>query len=73
MDQERNESKASYFASLSYLFANFAVQYSFCSASIAIITMSSSVCTNTQALCNRGKQASWVGGASNAAVLVGAE
>jgi len=52
--------------------ANFGVQYNFGSISIALIVMSSSVCTNSTLLCQEGIQQPWVLGTSSAVIFVGA-
>lgn len=55
-----------------FVMANFATQYNFGSMAIALIVMSSDLCTTDQAACNLGKQAGWVTGTSNATILIGA-
>jgi len=52
--------------------SNFSIQYNFQSISIALIVMSSSVCTSTMNDCNEGEQAAWVTSTATAVVFVGA-
>ncbi len=60
------------FSGWSFMMANFATQYNFGSMAIALIAMSSTLCTTEQEDCDHGKQAAWVTGTSNAIMLVGA-
>ncbi len=53
-------------------FSNFAIQYNYQSASLALIVMSSSVCSSTdESLCKDGIQDAWVSGSTTALVLLG--
>ena len=52
-------------------FSNYAIQYNYQSASIALIVMSGSVCTTTESLCHEEEQAPWVSGSTTAMVLLG--
>jgi MFS family permease len=66
------QSDKSPYSVASFRLSNFAIQYNFGSIAIALIIMSSSICTSTQEMCDVGKQAGWVTGTSNATILVGA-
>lgn len=51
---------------------NFSASYNFGSISVALLVMSSTVCTNSQTDCNEGLQASWVFSTLSAIVFAGA-
>jgi MFS family permease len=55
-----------------HILCNFSVQYSFGSAAVAILIMSSMYCTIGQDKCNEGAQAGWVIGTLNGMSFVGA-
>lgn len=51
---------------------NFSVQYNFQAVAVALLMMSTSVCTVTDDKCREGEQAAWVGGTASASVFLGA-
>jgi hypothetical protein len=52
--------------------SNFSVQYNFQSISIALIVMSTSVCTLSDDECKNGNQDGWVTSTATATVFIGA-
>ena len=52
--------------------SNFSVQYNFQAIAIALLVMSSSVCTSDDVNCRGGDQASWVRGTAAATIFIGA-
>lgn len=52
--------------------SNFSVQYNFQAISIALLVMSDSVCTSTDANCKDGTQKGWVTSTASAVVFIGA-
>ena len=67
-----SDGKGGILSTLSTGIGNFSVAYNFNSISIALIVMSSSVCTNNDDACNQGKQASWVSSTLAGIVFAGA-
>eukprot|EP00401_Gymnodinium_catenatum_P070679 CAMPEP_0117611742 /NCGR_PEP_ID=MMETSP0784-20121206/82564_1 /TAXON_ID=39447 /ORGANISM="" /LENGTH=153 /DNA_ID=CAMNT_0005415223 /DNA_START=40 /DNA_END=497 /DNA_ORIENTATION=+ len=51
---------------------NFSVQYNFQSIAIALLVMSSSVCTTNDEECKEGMQSGWVSSTATATVFIGA-
>ncbi len=52
--------------------SNFSVQYNFQAISIALLVMSETVCTSTEADCIAGTQKEWVTSTASAVVFIGA-
>ena len=74
MGHTADASGGSWLSSCIVAFSNFSIQYNFGSIAIALLVMSTSVCTtrNTPDLCRRGLQAPWVSGTAASVVFVGA-
>lgn len=52
--------------------SNFSVQYNFQAIAVALLLMTSAVCTTDDDKCKQGKQASWVASTASAVVFTGA-
>jgi MFS family permease len=52
--------------------SNFSVQYNFQAIAVALLLMTSAVCTTDDDKCRQGKQASWVASTASAVVFTGA-